>query len=135
MAPGQLGQGVQETPISPSGSAGALAYHPKLRCGLRSGRIRVQASLGKVSKTPTQQKKARHGGAHLSPQLVRNLKYEGHDPGQSGQKARPHLQNNQIKKDYECGSSSRAPALQVFKLQHSHPKKQVTSERNHLTCV
>jgi hypothetical protein len=41
---------------------------------------------------------------------------------------RPYLQHNQSKMDKQCGSSSRTPALQVFKLQ-SHQKKKKKRDR------
>jgi hypothetical protein len=62
------------------------------------------------------------------PATAVSLKYEDHGSGWSRQKVRPYLQNNQKRKDWRRGSSSRVPASQVqsseFKLiSGKKPKK------------
>jgi hypothetical protein len=42
---------------------------------------------------------------------------------------RPHLQNNQSKMDWGCGSSSRAPALQVQSLEFKPQSQERKKER------
>jgi hypothetical protein len=47
-------------------------------------------------------------------------------PAQTNSSRDPHLQNNQSKMDWRCGSSRRAPALQVWNAEfkpQSHKKK------------
>jgi hypothetical protein len=47
------------------------------------------------------------------PAMVGRVKEKDHGPGQSQQKVRPSLKNNQRKQGWRCGSSGRAPAKQV----------------------
>jgi viroplasmin and RNaseH domain-containing protein len=66
----------------------------------------VPGQLGqKVSETPISQPLSGHYGQSLSSQMIRLQS----GPVQA-KKSRPCFKNNQSKKDYRCGSSSRAPA-------------------------
>jgi hypothetical protein len=61
------------------------------------------------------------------PSYSGSINQEDLSPGQPRHKARTYLKNNQCKKSWGCGSSSRAPAQQVqrpeFKLQYCQKKK------------